>query len=378
MIEIEDKSLCCGCMACVQKCPKSCIDIVEDEEGFKYPKVREAECIDCGLCESVCQFKDKNKEREPIEVFASKNLDEYERLASSSGGIFSVLANYIIERNGIVFGARFRGDFTVVHDYIEHKESLHYLRGSKYLQSDIISVYKQVEAFLKKGRLVLFTGTPCQILGLKKFLKNKEKGLLCVDILCHGVPSPKVWKEYMDQNQLNTSDEITFRDKKTGWKNYSITFKDKGKDLLSQIYRDNIFMKGFLYDLYLRPSCYNCIAKSGKSESDITIGDFWGSEEVCPGFDDDKGISLVIINTEKGKSFFEKLQCEKINVKYSQALKWNPAIIKPVGYSRKRQKFWDIFITKGVNQAVLMLAHPSFKLKIKKIIIKILSVLKIY
>ena len=262
MIEIEDKSLCCGCMACVQKCPKSCIDIVEDEEGFKYPKVREAECIDCGLCESVCQFKDKNKEREPIEVFASKNPDEYERLASSSGGIFSVLANYILERNGIVFGARFRGDFTVVHDYIEHKESLHYLRGSKYLQSDIISVYKQVEAFLKKGRLVLFTGTPCQILGLKKFLKNKEKGLLCVDILCHGVPSPKVWKEYMDQNQLNTSDEITFRDKKTGWKNYSITFKDKGKDLLSQIYRDNIFMKGFLYDLYLRPSCYNCIAKS--------------------------------------------------------------------------------------------------------------------
>ena len=378
MIEIEDKSLCCGCMACVQKCPKSCIDIVEDEEGFKYPKVREAECIDCGLCESVCQFKDKNKEREPIEVFASKNPDEYERLASSSGGIFSVLANYIIERNGIVFGARFRGDFTVVHDYIEHKESLHYLRGSKYLQSDIISVYKQVEAFLKKGRLVLFTGTPCQILGLKKFLKNKEKGLLCVDILCHGVPSPKVWKEYMDQNQLNTSDEITFRDKKTGWKNYSITFKDKGKDLLSQIYRDNIFMKGFLYDLYLRPSCYNCIAKSGKSESDITIGDFWGSEEVCPGFDDDKGISLVIINTEKGKSFFEKVQCEKINVMYSQALKWNPAIIKPVEYSRKRQRFWDIFITKGVNQAVLMLAHPSFKLKIKKIIIKILSVLKIY
>lgn len=330
MIKIDSKEKCCGCWACVQRCPKHCITMVEDDEGFLYPKVDSSLCIDCSLCEKVCPVINQGEPRIPDMVYAAKNLNEEIRMVSSSGGIFTLLAEEIIAKGGVVFGARFNEEWDVVHDYTETIEGLSAFRGSKYVQSRVGKCYSQVEEFLKKGRKVLFSGTPCQIAGLKRFLRKEYDNLLTVDFVCHGVPSPGVWREYLKEEiarqcdgkntvlshpVLNGRDarieSISFRNKSLGWKKYSfaLTFSvsdghgEKNSVLLSEPLNKNIFLRGFLADLYLRPSCYACPSKSFKSGSDITIGDFWGVQHVMPEIDDDKGVSVVMVNDgDKWKS----------------------------------------------------------------------------
>ena len=199
MINIIDKKNCCGCNACVQHCPKSCVTMQEDEEGFLYPIVDQEACIDCGLCEKVCPVLNQGEERKPLQVYAANNPNEEIRMQSSSGGVFTLLAETIIQEGGVVFGARFNDDWEVIHDYTETKEELAAFRGSKYVQSRIGDSYCQAEQFLKKGRKVLFTGTPCQIAGLNLFLRKEYGNLLTVDFICHGVPSPGVWKSYLEE-----------------------------------------------------------------------------------------------------------------------------------------------------------------------------------
>lgn len=330
MIKIDSKEKCCGCWACVQRCPKHCITMVEDDEGFLYPKVDSSLCIDCSLCEKVCPVINQGEPRIPDVVYAAKNLNEEIRMASSSGGIFTLLAEEVIAKGGVVFGARFNEEWDVVHDYTETIEGLSAFRGSKYVQSRVGKCYSQVEEFLKKGRKVLFSGTPCQIAGLKRFLRKEYDNLLTVDFICHGVPSPGIWREYLKEETtrqcggkntvlshpvLNGRDarieSISFRNKSLGWKKFSfaLTFSvsdghgEKNSVLLSEPLNKNIFLRGFLADLYLRPSCYACPSKSFKSGSDITIGDFWGVQHVMPEIDDDKGVSVVMVNDgDKWKS----------------------------------------------------------------------------
>lgn len=237
MIQIAQKTDCCGCEACVQRCPKQCISLKEDEEGFLYPIVNKDECIDCGLCEKVCPVINQNERHNPIKVLAAKNKDENIRLKSSSGGIFTLLAESILDENGIVFGACFNDKWEVTHGYTETKEGLSAFRGAKYVQSKIGDSYKQAKVFLKQNRKVLFSGTPCQIAGLKRYLRKEYDNLFTVDVICHGVPSPKVWRLYLDKI-LNLKDGqhsasshsadkktriggINFRSKSTGWKEYS-------------------------------------------------------------------------------------------------------------------------------------------------------------
>ena len=319
MIEIKDKSQCCGCAACVQRCPKLCISLKEDKEGFLYPVVDKENCIDCGLCEKVCPELNVAQERVPLNVYAVKHKDEEIRMKSSSGGVFTLLAEQIIDEGGVVFGARFDESWEVMHDYTETKDGLAVFRGSKYVQSKIGNTYQQAEVFLKQGRKVMFTGTPCQIAGLKRFLRKEYENLLAVDFVCHGVPSPKVWRMYLDETIAHQGfgkntvlshamlrqkfiRDIKFRSKTTGWKKYSfaLTLTEavaKGEEnsvLLSSPFYENAFMQAFLSDYILRPSCYRCPVKSGKSSSDITIGDFWGIEKMLPEFDDDKGCGLIL------------------------------------------------------------------------------------
>lgn len=320
MIKIIDKEQCCGCSACLHICPKNSITFKEDKEGFLYPSVNMETCIDCGLCEKVCPVLNQDEERIPEKVYAAKHEDDEIRMKSSSGGIFTLLAEHVIDDGGVVFGARFNEKWEVIHDYTESKEGLAPFRGSKYVQSNIRESYKQVADFLKEGRKVMFTGTPCQVAGLKKYLRKDYDNLLTVDFICHGVPSPMVWRKYLDEEiysqyevngsvQENSSKlspvltSVNFRDKSTGWKKYSVAFKytniaaDEERNIvISSIFTDNTFMKAFLSNLSLRPSCYSCPAKSGKSGSNITIGDFWGLENVISGLDDDKGMSLICIN----------------------------------------------------------------------------------
>ena len=370
MIEIKEKRDCCGCEACVQICPKKCISFNEDEQGFRYPLVEESICINCGLCEKVCPVLNQNEVKRPIKVYASINPNEEIRSKSSSGGLFTALAELVIDEGGVVFGAQFDEKWGVEHAYTETKEGLNAFRGSKYVQSRIGNSYVQVREFLKNGRKVLFSGTPCQILGLNLFLRNKYESLITIDIVCHGVPSPLVWMAYLhdivkfpvgfsEENNfqkefVNSITNISFRDKSTGWKKYSFKvrgkeFKDGGNPqkedvLLHELHNKNLFMRIFLKDLCLRPSCANCPAKSGKSGSDITLADYWGIENSYPELDDDKGISMVLIHSDEGQKLFAKSKVNSLETSYSDALRGNPAIENSVNEKLVHiKRFWDIF-----------------------------------
>ena len=206
MINIKDKADCCGCNSCIQVCPRHCIATKTDKEGFAYPVVESFRCIDCGLCERVCPILNQNVTRVPVKTYAAKNPNETIRSKSSSGGIFTLLAEIVIVQGGVLFGARFDEDWNVIHDFTETLEGVAAFCGSKYVQSRIGDSYRRVEKFLKAGRKVLFSGTPCQVAGLKRFLRKEYDNLLIVDFVCHGVPSPKVWQMYLNETIARQGD----------------------------------------------------------------------------------------------------------------------------------------------------------------------------
>jgi ferredoxin len=294
-----------------------------------YPIVNESVCIECGICEKVCPVINKSVQHLPINVLGVKNPNAKVRLTSSSGGVFTMLSENIIDRGGVVFGARFNDDFTaVLHDFTTSTDGIKQFIGSKYLQSDKSETFRQVEVFLKDNKLVLYSGTPCEISGLKHYLRRDYPNLFTVDIVCHGVPGPFVWRSYikhiMNGNKLTS---VSFRDKSTGWKSYSTKYSSQ-EIVFCQNAKQDIFMRGFLSNFYLRPSCYDCPTKPFKGCSDLTLGDYWGIEKFSPAFDDDKGVCAVLINTGKGENLFESLNTEKINSSIDEAVKYNPSIIK--------------------------------------------------
>lgn len=401
MIEIKEKGDCCGCNACVQRCPKSCITMQEDYEGFLYPIVNKEACVDCGICEQVCPVINQAEERTPLSVYAAKHKNEQIRLASSSGGAFTAIAEYILDNGGVVFGARFNKDWSVIHSYTETKDGLADFRGSKYVQSYIGESYKEAETFLKAGRKVLFSGTPCQISGLKRFLRKEYKNLLTVDFVCHGVPSPGVWREYLkeetnrqyskNKSTLYQSDKIiktiyinniSFRNKRLGWKNYSLTFTlsipnkhgyQKTIFYSSSRYH-NPFLKGFLRDLYLRPSCHYCVAKGFRSGSDLTIADFWSINKYIPQENDKKGYSLLFIHRDDLNDYIMKvMKMTKIdNIKLLQN---NSTIYKSTHPHKNRMIFFDTLREKDQSliELIKKYATISFKKKIKLLIAELLN-----
>lgn len=378
MIVIKEKSKCCGCSACVQRCPKQCIALQEDTEGFLYPKVDESVCIDCGLCEKVCPVINQSAEREPLAVYAAKNPDEDIRMQSSSGGVFTLLAEKVLDEGGVVFGACFNEQWEVVHDYVETKEELKKFRGSKYVQSKVGDTFRQAETFLKQGRKVLYSGTPCQIAGLKQYLRKSYDNLLAVDFICHGVPSPGVFRTYL-QTEINRCaarkggkntvllpsipliserdgldlkgfriESISFRDKRKGWKKYgfALTLSEASAEgensvLLSyEPLNKNLFMRGFLRDLYLRPSCHACPARCLKSGSDMTLGDWWGIDSLMPEIDDDRGVSVVTVNTEKGKTILNNIEAQLYEMPYDELASHNPAFVRSAEVPANRNAFF--------------------------------------
>lgn len=344
MIDIIDKQSCCGCGACVQRCPKQCITLREDNEGFLYPHVYQDLCIDCGLCEKVCPVINPYEAHEPLHTLAANNKNDEVRLKSSSGGIFSVLAEKIIGEGGVVFGARFDDQWQVVIDYAETLDGIVTFRGSKYLQASTGDTFTKCEDFLKAGRKVMYTGSPCQIAGLKHFLRKEYDNLLLVDFGCHGVPSPKVWRMYLDEivgsRDINST---CMRAKQNGWRkfNFEISFnRDNNTILLSSPASENDYMRAFLRNLILRPSCHNCKAKECRSHSDITIADYWGIWDVAPEMFDDMGTGLVLIHTEKGKNVFPLEQTNYIETTYAQATAGNSALLKCSLPHKNRSEFF--------------------------------------
>lgn len=406
MINISDKKDCCGCEACIQCCPVQCISRRVDEEGFLYPLVDVSSCIDCGLCERVCPVIHQNVPRKPLRIFAAKNPDDKVRLSSSSGGVFTMLAEYVLCQNGVVFGARFNEKWEVVHGFTETIEGLAAFRGSKYVQSYIGDSFMQAMSFLKQGRRVLFSGTPCQIAGLKRFLRKEYNNLLTVDVVCHGVPSPLVWRKYLEEtirpegvagkntvlSSLNTIPVITgisFRDKKHGWKKFgfeirSSAFKaDENSVLKSGIYDEevylyepvskNLFMQGFLNNIYLRPSCYACASRSGKSGSDITIGDYWGIQKLLPELDDDKGICLIILNAKIGETIYNTLQIQSVETSYHDALKANSCLEHSVVIPQQRVIFFQQWKKKKLSILLNELTRVSVAWRLKKYVYSLLK-----
>lgn len=384
MIDIVDKSKCCGCNACVQCCPKQCITMSEDEEGFLYPSVNKNFCIECGKCEKICPILNQAFSKDPYLVFAAKNENEKQRLKSSSGGIFIILAEHIIKQGGVVFGARFDSDHVVVHTYAETLEELGPLMRSKYVQSQIRNTYNQAKQFLVQGRKVLFVGTPCQIAGLKNFLRKDYDNLLAVDFICHGVPSPGIWREYLKEVKSSFTkkspsipiSDINFREKQLGgysWKKYgfvisSMLFPNDDKEgiLLSVPSMESIYMRGFLFNLYLRPSCHACPVKAGRSSSDLTIGDFWGIDKIKSEIDDDKGIGALLVYTKKGENFLEEVKIQLFPMRYSDVTRFNSSVYLSVPVPQKRKVFWMQYEkTQNVHKSVLRTLNVTLKEKIK-------------
>lgn len=373
MIDIKEKQNCCGCNACVQICPKHCINMAVDNEGFLYPKVDTSICVDCGLCEKVCPVINQNEPRKPLAVYAAKNNNDDIRLKSSSGGIFTALASKILSEGGVVFGARFNENWEVIHDYTETVEGLGPFRGSKYVQSIIGDNFKIVKQFLNDGRKVLFSGTPCQIAGLKKYLHKSYKNLVTVEVVCHGVPSPMIWRDYLNYkrakratgktsvypclNELPIITNISFRDKTYGWKKYrfricyasSKAAQNSDSESVDRTdceitpFSDDIFMQGFLNNLILRPSCYHCAFRQNKSDADISLGDWWGISKWFSEFNDDLGISLMIVNSVSGESLVRGMSFDSIETEYELALLDNPCLLHSVALPLNRADFWNTY-----------------------------------
>lgn len=372
MISIEDKTLCCGCSACAMKCPKHCITMQADSEGFLYPVVNEAECIDCGLCEKVCHELHPYDERKPLNVYAAINNDEEIRLKSSSGGIFYLLAEKTISEGGVVFGARFDDEWQVMLDYAERPEGVQPFMGSKYVQARTANAYKDAETYLKQGRKVLFSGSPCQIAGLHHYLRKEYEDLTTVDFVCHGVPSPKVWQRYLDEvvtSGKQAINDVKFRNKSNGWKkfNFVLSYNNEEKSYsLCSWHQQNHYMRAFLSDMILRPSCHECRAKQGSSHSDITIADFWGIHIEMPEMDDDKGTGLVLVNTEKGRNALNWSKVTKKESSIEVASKYNGGLSS---LTKPHPKRADFFAALEESSSVIDLIdkslRPPFKSRVR-------------
>lgn len=305
---------CVGCRLCENVCSNDAIDIIANEFGFLYPKINNEKCIHCGLCNKVCPLNNivPTNNKECYVGFSKKDI----RNKCSSGGIFPELANYVLLQHGIVFGAVFDKDWNVI---ITHTDTdITPMLGSKYVQADVKDSYKECKEFLDNGRMVLYTGTPCQIYGLKGFLKKDYENLIAVDIFCHGVPSPNIWQMYIKSFNKEIK-SINFRDKRNGWEIYNFTIKFSDGTEFTEPYIKNKYMMLFLENKILRKSCYECQLKSN-SKSDISIGDAWG---VQTKLNDHKGLSDIIIHSEKGKSFLTNLDLIKMQVSFDTIVKSN-------------------------------------------------------
>lgn len=342
MIRITDKSLCCGCTACMNACPVQCIVMRRDREGFDYPVANPDICIGCGRCEEVCPVLNPLPERDTLEVKAAK-CPEYIS-ESSSGGVFSALAEDMVRNGGVVYGAAFESGMQVGHIDVDSVEGLSIFRGSKYVQSDLYSVFEEIRDLLDEGRNVLFSGTPCQVAGLHKYLGSDRPGLLTADIACHGVPSPGLWERYRAAQEKDFGEKIVrvnFRDKTSSWRQYKVAFETASGKVISTDRFKNPYMALFLQDMTLRPSCYNCPARNGKSGSDITLADLWNVPEAAPAYHDDKGTSAVFVYTQKGIKAVSDARFDSIPVDPIQARKRNGGFDGKRSVPERRQEFFS-------------------------------------
>ena len=368
-----DYNKCTGCAACAHICPKSAIRMIADAEGFRFPKIDDSKCIDCGVCKSVCTvYNTDDKAIFKNEVFACHSNNDEVRNNSSSGGMFYEIASSFLKKGGYVCAACYTENFDVAHKIISNEKDLGSLMKSKYIQSDINTTYKQIKELLHDDKEVFFTGTPCQVYGLKKYLKKDYSNLLCADIVCHGVPSYKVFKKFTDEvSQGGKLTGVDFRDKSNGWKNYNIKLDFDNNYTYFKKKEECLFFIGFVYNLYLRKSCYTCNFKGDNSYADVTLGDLWGADKLLSEMDDDKGLSVFIAHTEKALKVKEMLEDKTVFIKLQndEYIKYNPSIVKSSEKNILREKFFKNVDKLGFSNTWDYINTKSFvnrlKLKIK-------------
>lgn len=371
---LASKETCTGCAACASTCPKDCIIMVEDKEGFLQPIINKKACIKCHKCERTCPILNREiiQREEETKAYAAINKDETIRAKSSSGGVFHALAKWTIERGGVVFGACFDENWEVMHDCSETLEGIIPFMGSKYVQSRIGDTFKQAKIFLEQDRWVLFSGTPCQLGGLRAFLGKEYEKLIQVDVICYGVPSPKIWRGYMKdyERKYGCVSHITFRDKTNGWNRFKCVITTKE----SEGEKENGFMKGFFANYYLRRSCYDCKFRLLHRNSDITIADYWGVDVYCKELFDNKGTSIVFTYSSKGDRVMAELEeLFLLPQSIDNAKEYNPCLDLKNQKSTKRNRFYWLSRFYSFDNVMLRIEKDSFYVRARRKIIKWLN-----
>lgn len=358
MIQIQNSAECCGCSACVSICPVRCISLEPTEEGFLQAQVNADLCVQCGACDRVCPMLNPPAVREDPQAFAMVNLDDTVRMDSSSGGIFSLLAEAILAAGGAVCGAVFDDQFAVVHALTNNADDIPLMRGAKYVQSDKNTTFMRIGKLLDANHPVLFTGTPCEVAGLHRYLGGDHPCLMTADFICHGIPSPLVWQKMLAQ--LGDVETVNFRNKCESWRKYLLTFETADEEINVPVMESG-YMRGFLRDLITRPSCVNCPARGNQRLSDLTLADFWGVEKIEGAPDDDRGTSLVLAHTQKGKAAIAGLSdlVTSMEVSVEDALRYNPCYSKNAEVRADRAEFFAALKGDDVLQLLEAFAPPE-------------------
>ncbi len=374
MITLTTDKKCTGCTACEQICPKNAISMKCDKEGFLFPAIDDNKCIECKKCINVCSAENLPAKTEPVQIFAARAKNEDVVAHSSSGGVFTLLANLIISGSGVVYGAGFDENFAVVHKRAETCEDAAQLAGSKYVQSFLVDTFKNVQKDLHSGKQVLFVGTPCQCAGLKSFLGNAEyENLLMADFVCHGVPSAVLYKKYIEEISCGKKVvRVNFRSKTKGEKGYrmGIDFAD-GNQYRSEVVRDP-YLLAYAQNISLRKSCYTCSFKDFHLASDITLGDFWGIEDTDSFLNDKQGVSLVMINSQKGAAAFEAVRgdIDTDSRLLEEATAKNPSILCGVKKNPLREKYLKDSDRLDINKLADKYCGNSYTAKLRRLIAK--------
>lgn len=381
---LAEKNMCTGCGACAASCPLYCIEMRSDREGFFYPVMDVARCVKCRKCIATCPVLHNAEKYSKPQAYGAKIEDDFIREKSSSGGVFSALADFVFNNGGAVCGAAYTEDFAVEHRIIEKQEGVFCLQGAKYAQSKAEHLFEQLQNILCSGRWLLFAGTPCQVAGLRTYLEKDYPKLILVDVICHGVPSPLVWQKYIDYRmKKDTSNgtivRINQRSKISGWSRYRYSLRIDYAD--SKVYcvpqSEDSYMRGFVNNLFLRPSCAECQFKGANRCSDITLGDYWGVWEQHPEFDDDKGISLVLVNTEKGAKLWDAIRerLTIIPVDIQRALENNPSAYSSSKPHPKRNEFFERLKNDNFEKLVseLLFEKTESRYSIRKLFKKIMN-----
>lgn len=340
------KEECCGCGACAGICPVHAIHMRQDREGFAYPYMDAPACIGCGKCKKVCPIKNHVSKKYVNRYFGVKAKEENVRYGSSSGGVFPILAEYVLERNGVVYGAGYDNHMRVVHQEAESQEELEKAKRTKYVQSNLEGTFFRVQQRLKEKRWVLFCGTPCQTQAVKLFLEEDYERLILVDLVCYGVPSPGIWKDYvryLEKKRHGKMTDFSFRDKRARDHGHTCVYVINGEEYTGSLYQD-AFCRMYFHNYTLRPSCYNCKFCTVDRDSDFTIGDFWGIEHVSPDMDDGMGNSIVLLHTAKAKEIWDQIQertdwfeCKKEDI-------LQPRLLKPSSRPKVRALFMAFYL----------------------------------